>query len=201
MPMRGVSWGQHSLTMTRLFHALLWLLVPLLLALPLLAAARGRLGPLYQRYLHEPRRERMFLSSAAFYLTFALTRVVTNAIRAGVGPFRDLAAGGVHVHHLVWGILLLLGVGYLWVHQIGAGGPGESRTLSRLTAVLYGIGAALTLDEFALWLRLRDVYWAREGRESVDAVLLFGALLSAGLWGRPFFRALVRERGRLGGRR
>jgi hypothetical protein len=187
--------------MTRLFLALLWLLVPLVLALALLTAARGRLGPLYQRYLHEPRRERMFLASAAFYLTFALTRAITHAIRAGVGPFHDMAAGGVHVHHLVWGILLLLGVGYLWLHQIGAGWPGEARRLSRLTAVLYGIGAALTLDEFALWLRLRDVYWAREGRESVDAVLLFGALLSAGLWGGPFFRALVHELGHLRRRR
>jgi hypothetical protein len=77
--------------------------------------------------------------------------------------------------------------------------------LSRLTAVLYGIGAALTLDEFALWLLLRDVYWTREGRESVDAVLLFGALLSAGLWGGPFLRALigafVHELGHLGRRR
>jgi hypothetical protein len=73
--------------------------------------------------------------------------------------------------------------------------------LSRLTAVLFGIAAALTLDEFALWLQLRDVYWTREGRESVDAVLLFGALLSAGLWGGPFLRALGRELGRLRGRR
>ena len=68
----------------------------------------------------------MFLASAAFYLTFALTRAITHAIRAGVGPFHDVAAGGVHVHHLVWGILLLLGVGYLWLHQIGAGWPGEA---------------------------------------------------------------------------
>jgi hypothetical protein len=193
--------GEFSLTMTRLVLALLCLLVPLALALALLAAARGRLTALYHRYFNEPRRERMFLSSAAFYLTFALARAITHAIRAGVGPFQDVAAGGVHVHHLVWGILLLLGVGYLWLHQIGTGAPGETRALSRLTAVLYGIAAALTLDEFALWLRLRDVYWAREGRESVDAVLLFGALLSAGLWGGPFLRALVHERGRLGGRR
>ena len=136
----------------------------------------------------------------AFYVTFAAVRGITHAIRAGVGPFHDVAEGGVHIHHLVWGILLLLGVGYLWLLQIGAGDAGESRPLSRLTAVLYGIGAALTLDEFALWLDLRDVYWAREGRESVDAVLLFGALLSAALLGGPFFRALARALARLGGR-
>ena len=57
----------------------------------------------------------------------------------------------------------------------------------------YGAASALTLDEFALWLNLEDVYWARQGRESVDAVVLFGAVLSMGLWGGPFFRALYRE--------
>ena len=67
---------------------------------------------------------------------------------------------------------------------------------SRLTALLYGVGAALTLDEFALWLRLEDVYWAREGRESIDAVILFGALLAVGTWGGRFFHALVREAAR-----
>jgi hypothetical protein len=148
--------------MTRHVVWLFCLLLPPVLVLALLVSARQRLGLLYQRYFGESSRERMFLSSVAFYVTFALTRAITHAIRAGVGPFHDVAAGGIHVHHLVWGILLLLGVGYLWLHQVGAGGPGQSRALSRLTAVLYGIGAALTLDEFALWLRLRDVYWARE---------------------------------------
>ena len=57
-------------------------------------------------------------------------------------------------------------------------------------ALLYGAGAALTLDEFALWLNLEDVYWSQEGRASIDAVILFGALLSAGIWGRGFLRAL-----------
>jgi hypothetical protein len=59
--------------------------------------------------------------------------------------------------------------------------------------VTYGAASALTLDEFALWLNLKDVYWTREGRESVDAVVLFGAALSVGLWGGPFFHALYRE--------
>ncbi|MGH7365013.1 MAG: hypothetical protein ACREK9_01260 [Candidatus Rokuibacteriota bacterium] len=185
-------------------HPLLWLivlLVPLAAWLALLAALPRQLGALYRQHFAGPRRERLFLSSVAFYVTFALVRGITHAIRAGVGPFHDLAAGGVHVHHLVWGILLLLGVGYLWLVQVGAGDPGRSAGLSRLTAILYGTGAALTLDEFALWLRLQDVYWTREGRESVDAVLLFGALLSAGLWGGPFFRALARKLSRLEGPR
>jgi hypothetical protein len=182
----------------------LWLfciLVPLVATLAALVVLRNRLGTLYRRYLGAPRRERLFLSSVAFYLTFAVVRGITHAIRAGMGPFHDVTTGGVHVHHLVWGILLLLGVGYLWLLQVGAGDPRSSHPLSRLTAVLYGVGAALTLDEFALWLNLRDVYWTREGRESIDAVLLFGALLSAGLLAGPFLGAVARELARRAERR
>ena len=118
----------------------------------------------------------------AFLLTFLATRAVTHAVRAGRGPFRDASVGGVHVHHQVYGIFLLLGTGTAeftyrpeapWVDVL---------------AVLFGVGAALTLDEFALWLRLDDVYWRREGRSSVDAVLVavvVGALLLVGAnpWG------------------
>jgi len=70
--------------------------------------------------------------------------------------------------------------------------------LSKLTSVMYGAASAITLDEFALWLNLQDVYWTREGRESIDAVILFGGALSVGLWGGPFFRALYREARRIG---
>ena len=94
------------------------------------------------------------------------------------------------------GILLLLGVGYLWLAQVGTGIGRSLDWPSRLTALLYGFGAALTLDEFALWLRLEDVYWAREGRESVDVVILFGAVLGVGTWGGRFFHALAREAAR-----
>ena len=109
----------------------------------------------------------------AFLLTFLLTRLVTRAIRTGRGRFRDASVGGVHVHHEVYGIFLLLGTGTVeftyrpgppWLH---------------LLAVLFGAGAALTLDEFALWLHLEDVYWSRQGRSSVDAVLV--ALVVGGL--------------------
>jgi hypothetical protein len=114
----------------------------------------------------------------AFVVTFAITRVVTNLIRRGRGPFRDMSVGGVHIHHQVWGIFLLLGIGTIEL----AYRPGHPWL--EVLAVLFGTGAALTLDEFALWLRLDDVYWGPEGRRSVDAVLLatlVGLLLLVGL--------------------
>jgi hypothetical protein len=154
---------------------------------------RPRLRALYRRHFRETARERLFLGSLAFFVTFGTIRLIAHAIRAGVGPFHDIHAGQTHIHHSVWGILLLLVVGYGWLIQLGTGHGASSAILSRLTAVMYGVGAALTLDEFALWLHLRDVYWEREGRASVDAVFLFGALISAGFWGGPFLRAIGRE--------
>jgi hypothetical protein len=114
----------------------------------------------------------------AFLVTFLATRAVTQAIRRGRGPFRDTSVGGVHVHHEVYGIFLLLGTGTAeFTYR-----PGPPWV--QLLATLFGVGAALTLDEFALWLRLDDVYWGPEGRRSVDAVLLatlVGLLLLVGL--------------------
>jgi hypothetical protein len=93
---------------------------------------------------------------------------------------------------MTFGIIGLIGVGYAWLNEIGigTGGPFASRS----TAFLYGAGAALTLDEFALWLNLADDYWTQQGRESIDAVVLFGSLLAVSVDGR----GLVREFGRLG---
>jgi hypothetical protein len=101
--------------------------------------------------------------------------------------------GGRHIHHLVWGILILLIVGYAWLAEAGSGSTPTAIFVSRLLAILYGVGAALTLDEFALWLNLADVYWSREGRESIDAVILFGAALAAGAWGAPLFGAFIHK--------
>ena len=151
----------------------------------------------YRRHFSEPRRERMFLASLSFFVTFAIVRLLTHAIRAGRGPFHNVEMGGRHIHHLVWGITLLLLVGYGWLAQVGTGLGGASVWIGRIMALLYGIGVALTLDEFALWLNLADVYWSPEGRESINAVLLFGSLLSAGVWGGPFLHALTREALRL----
>jgi hypothetical protein len=157
---------------------------------------RPRIRALYRRHFRETRRERLFLASLSFFVTFAIIRLITHAIRSGVGPFHNISAGQTHIHHLVWGILILLAVGYGWLIQLGIGEGGSSALVSRLTALLYGAGSALTLDEFALWLHLRDVYWEREGRASVDVMFLFGAIISAGFWGGPFLRALGRELGR-----
>jgi hypothetical protein len=123
---------------------------------------------------------------AAFLVTFLATRAITRAIRTGRGPgsgriLRDAKVGGVHVHHQVYGIFLLLGAGTAEFTYRPA--PPWADVL----AVLFGIGAALTLDEFALWLHLEDVYWTREGRSSVDAALvavIVGALLLVGV--NPF---------------
>jgi len=73
--------------------------------------------------------------------------------------------------------------------------------MGRFMSMLYGVAAALTLDEFALWLNLRDVYWEREGRESFEAMSLFAAVLCAGVAGRPFLHGIFRELTGRGGKR
>jgi hypothetical protein len=142
---------------------------------------------LYTFHFQDERRERLFLASLGFLVTFGVVRGITHLIRSGLGPIHNVSAGGLHIHHLVWGILILLGVGYLWLVEQGVG----SSLVASLSAVAFGIGAALTLDEFALWLNLQDVYWQGAGRESIDAVVIFAALLSVGIWGGPFVSALV----------
>jgi hypothetical protein len=145
---------------------------------------------LYRKHFADCRKERQFISSASFFTTFVIVRAITHSIRAGIGPFRNVTPGGRHIHHMTFGILGLLGVGYLWLLEIGT--ATDRRRSSRLTSGTYGAGAALTLDEFALWLNLQDVYWAKQGRESIDAVILFGSLLSMGLVGKDFLRELAK---------
>lgn len=142
-----------------------------------------------------PRRERMFIGAIAFFVGFGGARAVTHMIRANVGPFHNMAVGGRHLHHMVFGIGGLLATGYLWLLLVGTDWhPGLSgRGASRATAASYGVASALTLDEFALWLNLQDVYWAKQGRQSVDAAAIFGGLLSMGAWGFPLLRGLARE--------
>jgi hypothetical protein len=168
----------------------------LLLYLTFAGSVRGgfaRVHEIYRQHFAQPHRERQLMASIGFYLAFAVVRILTHSIRAGRGPFHNVELGGRHIHHLVWGILLLLVVGYGWLLQIGTDVGTRSRWPGRIMAFLYGVGAALTLDEFALWLNLQDVYWERQGRVSIDAVVLFGSLLAIGVLGGSFFRAIIRE--------
>ena len=152
-----------------------------------------RLGFLVRSTIPDRPRQRMFLASVSFLITFIGVRILVSAIVRHKGPFQWVVVRGHHIHHLVWGIMILLLVGYGYLLDLGRSHSPLSIFLSRLMSVSYGVGAALTLDEFALWLNLEpDAYWSREGRLSVDAVILFGAILATGAWGAPFFRGLHR---------
>jgi hypothetical protein len=144
----------------------------------------AKLPGLWRRHFSDPRRERAFLSAVGFNLAFLTCRAVTHSIRDGIGPFHNMSAGGRHMHHCTFGIFGLMGVGYLWTYQWALGTPGAHPVPSRSTATLYGVASALTLDEFALWFDLQDDYWTKAGRKSIDAVALFGSLLTAGVAGR-----------------
>lgn len=146
------------------------------------------LRSLYDKHFCDRRKERQLFATGSFFTTFAAVRGITHAIRAERGPFKNITPGGRHIHHMTFGIMGLLSVGYLWMLEFGIN---EERWSSRATAGVFGAGAALTLDEFALWLNLEDVYWAKQGRESIDAVVLFGSLLSLSVIGKGFLRDLI----------
>ena len=156
-----------------------------------------RLGFVVRSTIPDRPRRRMFIASVSFVITFVGVRILVHLIARHKGPFQWVMVRGHHIHHLVWGILILLLVGYGWLLDLGRSHSPMSIFLSRLMSVTYGVGAALTLDEFALWLNLEpDIYWTREGRLSIDAVILFGGLLAVGAWGAPFFRGLSRMWGK-----
>jgi hypothetical protein len=119
----------------------------------------------------EPGKLPLLLALASFVLTFLIARTVTRMIRAGKGPFRNVAPGGMHVHHVVPGIVLTVVGGF---GVIAGRGHGFG---TAFCAVLFGIGTGLVLDEFALVLHLHDVYWTEEGRQSVEVVVLTAALV------------------------
>jgi hypothetical protein len=129
------------------------------------------------------------LSWLAFTVTFGAVRVITYSIKSGRGPFRNLSVGGEHLHHYMWGIGLLSGVGGVAVH-------GEDRQRRHpAVAISYGAGLALIVDEFALLLDLRDVYWAKQGRISVDLGIGGSALAGTYFAAQPLLRALRRRAG------
>jgi hypothetical protein len=153
-----------------------------------LTPPRRDLRSLYDKHFCDRRKERQLFSTGAFFVTFAAVRGITHAIRAERGPFKNITPGGRHIHHMTFGIIGLLTVGYLWLLEVGTN---EQRRASQITSLAFGSGAALTLDEFALWLNLADDYWTKQGRESIDAVVLFGSLLSLSVLGKGFLRELV----------
>lgn len=143
------------------------------------------------RAYHEelgPGQQSALLSWMAFTATFAGLRALTYSIRVGRGPFGNISVGGEHLHHYMWGIGLLSGVGAVAVR-------GEERHRRHpAVAVCYGSGLALIVDEFALLLDLRDVYWARQGRISIDIGVGGIALAGSYFAALPVLRRLRRER-------
>ena len=121
----------------------------------------------YREGIVETGRESQFLFFVAFLLTFGFIRTSAHMIRAQVSWWPgNVEVGGTHIHHLVWGILLLLIFGWIGV---AVHPPDPWREIA---AVIFGVGTGLTLDEFALWLNLKDVYWSKQGRRSIDAVVI-----------------------------
>jgi hypothetical protein len=148
-----------------------------------------RLREIDEAYKREVRRvdqEPRLLGALAFLATFLVARVVTHTLLESHGG-GGLEIGGLHIHHVVFGIVLL---------QFGAL-LDFADALRRSRAIILGIGGALVLDEFALVLNLADVYWTPPGRESVDAVIIFSSLLvlvavGGGFW-RSAWHALTRR--------
>jgi len=143
-----------------------------------------------RRAFHEelgPGQRSALLSWLAFTGTFAGLRALTYSIREGRGPFRNLSVGGAHLHHYMWGIGLLSAVG-----QVAVRGD-ERHRRHPAVAVSYGSGLALIVDEFALLLDLKDVYWAKQGRISIDIGI--GGIATTGAYfaALPVLRRLRRD--------
>jgi hypothetical protein len=132
-------------------------------------------------FLDRPGQRAGFVALAAFLASFLFIRTSARLMRSPRVPWWPgsvSTSSGLHLHHLVWGIVLILTSGFLGF-AVNAVSP-----WNEVLAALFGIGAGLTLDEFALWVYLKDVYWAEEGRASFDAVVvaaLLGGLVVLGL--------------------
>lgn len=127
--------------------------------------------------------EGIFLVFVGFLLSFAFIRMSTRLMRSPRVPWwpGSVVSGGVHLHHLVFGIVAMMIAG-----TVGFGLQGLSPWFE-VCAFLFGVGAGLTIDEFALWVHLEDVYWAEEGRSSIDATVIAAASMGLIMVGaRPF---------------
>ena len=140
----------------------------------------------YRTHIDHGDREYHFLVLMAFICSWGFIRFSAHMIHGQVSwwPGNVETKGGTHIHHLVWGILLLLSMGYIGL-TFDLGSP-----WFELVAIAFGIGMGLTLDEFALWLNLEDVYWSPKGRQSIDAVVLTVGLLVIAVLGAQFWIAV-----------
>lgn len=135
---------------------------------------------LTQEFLGQPGQRAGFLLLAGLLGGFLFIRTSARLIRdpkVTWWPGNVETSSGLHIHHLVWGIVTIMTTGFL-MFAFQPDSPWVE-----ILAVLFGIGCGLTLDEFALWLHLEDVYWSAEGRSSVDAVIvaaIVGGMLVAG---------------------
>ncbi len=137
----------------------------------------------YDRHIQVPGKETHFLILIAFVLSFGFIRTSAHMIKAQVSwwPGNVETKSGTHVHHMFWGILLLITMGYVGI------ATSIPDPWFELVAVAFGIGMGLTMDEFALWLNLEDVYWKEKGRESIDAVVVTVGMLVIALLGLQFW--------------
>lgn len=133
----------------------------------------------FARYIVETGRLPLFVFFVSLIAGFICIRISVRMIRAKVRwwPGFNIRAGGMHIHHVVLGIALMLGGGVAAIVAKGSGGG--ATWVDTIAAGVFGLGSALVLDEFALILHLRDVYWSEEGRLSVEAV--FVAIAVTGL--------------------
>jgi hypothetical protein len=140
-------------------------------------------GDFYNR-IAEHELQGLYLVLIGFILSFAFIRMSTRLMRSPKVPWWPgsiVSDSGVHLHHLVFGIVTMM--------VAGAGGFAAfgNSPWTELCAFAFGIGAGLTIDEFALWVYLDDVYWAEEGRSSIDATVIAAALMLLALLGfTPF---------------
>lgn len=147
----------------------------------------SEIGDAWQHDIVDLHKQPQVVLLVAFLVTFGLIRFITHSIRDDRFKriFHNVGVGGMHLHHLVPGIILLIVSGYLMV-AVPPDFPKES------LALFFGIGMALTLDEFALWLHLTDNYWSKQGRQSVDAVIVTATILGIGVLGLNFWADLGR---------
>jgi len=173
----------------RAFLLVVVLLVPVLLmggGALVVGALLADVRAAYLRAIVDAGKEPAFLLTLAFLATFGIVRLITYSIRHQRLPFfhNVTTRSGLHIHHMVPGMVLVLLSGYLGLVLV-------ARRPVDLLAIVFGIGAALVLDEFALWLRLADVYWQPQGRESIDAVVLAGGIAILYLLGLDFWPHLI----------